>query len=255
MSIRTFPPTDLPVVVSAWEIECCAPPAVVGERTSWRLALEPVATPDLTSLDRVPGSVTRLLWQVAPWPAAGDGRALYRHGVATYCYEPNDPKAAQLPPGRQMVRGVLFGTRHGGSVHDLFPTVSAIVSRIQVISCEFRQQERAATPIPGSTKLVDVQQSPKWFTRRPPGPTISVPIDSSGQWRRRVTPSGSEYRAETGILLTIRDIHADTSDEPNGSGWIGAQSASFIPAEDNYGRRRVEQLPTSSYRGMKRSGC
>jgi len=152
MSVRTFPPADLPVVVSAWEIECCAPPPVVGERTSWRLALEPVAKPDLESLDRVPGPVTRLLWQVAPWPVGGDGRALYRNGAAAYWYEPNDPKAGQLPLGRQMVRGVLFGTRHSGFVHDLFPTVSATVSRIQVISCEFRQQERAATPIPGSTR-------------------------------------------------------------------------------------------------------
>jgi hypothetical protein len=216
MNVRKFPPADLPVVVSAWEIECCAPPPVVGERTSWRLALEPVATPDPQSSDRVPGSVTRLLWQVELWPVAGEGRALYRNGVAAYYYKPNDPKAAQLPLGRHMVQGVLLGTRHGGTIHDLFPTVSAAVRRIQVISCEFRQQERTATPIAGSTRLVDVQQSPKWFTRRPPGPTISVPVDSSGRWRRRVTPIGLVYRAETGILLTIGDIDADTSDMPTG---------------------------------------
>lgn len=153
MSVWKFPPADLAVVVSAWEIECCAPPPVVGERTSWRLALEPVATVDLESADRIPGSVTRLLWQAEPWPVGGDGRALYRNGVAAYFYEPTDPKAVQLPLGRHMVRAVLFGTRHGASVHDLFPTVSATVSRIQVISCEFRQLDQAATPIPGSSRL------------------------------------------------------------------------------------------------------
>lgn len=211
MSVRTFPPADLSVVIAAWEIECCAPPPIVGERTSWRLALNPLATPDVHSANQFPGSVTKLLWQVEPWPATGDGRALYRNGVAAYFYAPNDSEADQLSPGRQMVRGVLFGTRHGGSVHDEFPTVSATVSRIQVISCEFREHERLATPIPDSTRLVDVQQSPKWFTRHPPGPTISVPVDGGGQWRRRVTPIGFEYREETGILLTIRDLHADTS--------------------------------------------
>lgn len=173
-----------------------------------------MATPDPNSSNQVPGSVTSLLWQVKPWPIGGEGRALYRNGVAAYYYQPNDPKAAQLPLGRHMMHGVLLGTRRGGSIHDLFPTVSATVARIQVISSEFRQQERSATPIPASTRVADVQQSPKWFTRCPLGPTVSVPVDSSGQWQRRATPTGLVYRAETGILLTIRDIDADTSNQP-----------------------------------------
>ncbi|MDQ2738845.1 MAG: hypothetical protein M3Y35_09590 [Actinomycetota bacterium] len=131
-----------------------------------------MATADPESVDRIPGSVSRLLWQVEPWPV-GEGRALYRNGVAACCYEPSDRKAAPLPLGRHMVRGVLFGTRHCGSVHDLFPTVSATVSRIKVVSWKVRQQERTAVPVLGSTRLVDVEQSPKWVTRHPPGPAIT----------------------------------------------------------------------------------
>lgn len=220
MSARTFPPADLPFLISSWEIECCAPPPVVGEPTTWRLALESVATPDPESVDRAPGSVTELPWQVEPWPPGDVRRALYRNGFAAYYHQPSAPEVAQLPPlGRRVVRGVLFGTRHGGSDFDLFPTVSATVSRIQVVSWQVREQEQESTPVPGSTRLVDVQQSPKWFTRHPPGPTISVAVDSSGRWRRRATPIGLVYRAETGILLTIRDIPGDTSDQPLQETW------------------------------------
>ena len=77
-----------------------------------------------------------------------------------------------------------------------------------------RQQNQAATPIPGSTRLVDVQRSPKWFTRHPPGPVTSVPTGAGSQWRRRVVQEGLTYRAETGVLLTITDSHLKPS-HPN----------------------------------------
>lgn len=221
MSARDFPPADLRVIITAWEIECCAPPPVVGELTSWRLIFQPVALPDPQSLDRVPGAVSTLQWLVEPWSVDGDRRALYRNGAAAYYHQSTAAGAADAmtapPPGRHRLRGELFGSRHGGGDDDLFPVVSARVSRIQLISCELRQQGRSATPVPGSTTLTDVRQSPKWFTRHPPGPVVSVPLDSGGQWRRRVVPDGLLYPSETGILLTLRDVGASTRPETNGA--------------------------------------
>ena len=212
MSARTFPPVDLLVVIPAWEIECCAPLPVVGETASWCLAFEPVVTTDAEPADRVPGSVSRQMWHVEAWPAGdGDRRALYRNGVGAYYYPPQSPSSAQAmtapPLGRHLLRGVLFGTRHGGSDYDLLPMVSAMVTRVQVISCDMLQQDRVAAPVPGSTRLVDVRQSPKWFSRHPPGPVTSVLTGAGGQFRRRVVQEGLVYRAETGVLLTIADSH------------------------------------------------
>jgi len=93
------------------------------------MVFEAVATPDLNSLHRVPGSVTELPWQIEPWLA---GSAAPH--VAAY-YQPIDSPADPMtapPLGRQLLRGAVFGTKHAQSVDDLFPTVSATVSRIQV---------------------------------------------------------------------------------------------------------------------------
>ena len=209
------------MLIPSWEIECCAPPTTVGESTSWRLAFEPVSAADPESVGRVPGSVTGQLWQVEPWRPAATGSpsspatpacALYRNSLAAYFYQSTlaaSPAPMGAPPlGRHLLHGMLFGTRHGGSEYDLFPMVSATVTRIQVISWELRQDDQVATPIPGSTRLVDVRQSPKWFTRYAPGPVTSVPVDAGGRWRRRVVPPGLVFRAETGILLTIADTDA-----------------------------------------------
>lgn len=213
MSARTFPPADLPVFISSWEIECCAPPPIVGESTLWSLIFEPVATPDPQSLARVPGSVTELQWQVEPWSTDDDIRALYRNGVAAY-YRPigNIDPITTPPLGRHLVRGTVSGTKHGGFVDDSFPTVSATVSRIQVVSCEFRLHNQEATPIPGSTRLKDVQQSPKWFTHHPPR-LVADSTASTGRRadrsRRKETPTVQVYRAETGVLLQLHDDKAD----------------------------------------------
>lgn len=220
MSARTFPPADLPVVISSWEIECCAPPPVVGEFTTWRLIFEPVATPDPRSWDRVPGSVSALQWQVEPWSTDGestdgDRRALYRNGVAAF-YRPLDSTAdlTNAPLlGRHLLRGEVSGTKHGGFVDDGFPTVTARVSRIQVISVEFRVHGQNLTQAPGSTRLTEVQQSPKWFTHRPSRLAIddaSKPGRHARGRRRRDTRSVQVYRAESGVLLTLQDADAST---------------------------------------------
>ena len=220
MSARTFPPADLPVVIPGWEIECCAPPSVVGDTSSWRLAFEPLVRSNQEDSALVPGSVSRELWQVEAWPGGGDKRALHRNGVTAY-YRPADKGSSQpilAPPlGRHLLRGVLYGTRHGGSDYDLLPTVSATVTRTQIISCQMRQQHQAATPISGTTRLVDVDRSPKWFTRHPPGPVISVPTGAGSHWRRRVVEEGLVYRAETGVLLTIADGHLERSRSSHGA--------------------------------------
>lgn len=220
MSARTLPPADLPVIIPAMEIECCSPPPTVGETTTWRLSFDPVAMPDPEAADRVPGSVCEQLWQIGAWPADDDRRALFRNGVTAYDQTADSGRAqptATPLPGQHLLRGVLFGTRHGGSDYDLLPTVSATVTRIQVISWEMRQQERVAAPVPGTTRLVDVQRSPKWFSRHPPGPVTSVPTAAGGQWRRRVVQVGLVYRAETGVLLTIADTRRSHPPRDRGS--------------------------------------
>lgn len=217
MSARSFPPVDLPVFIPSWEIECCAPPPVVGESTRWSLIFETVATPDRQSLDRVPGSVTELQWQVESWSPDDDIRALYRNGFAAY-YRPTDDVSVDpltaLPLGRHLVRGTVSGTKHGGFVNDSFPTVSATVNRIQVVSGEFRLHDREATPISGSTGLKDVQQSPKWFTHHPPRLVADSAAASTGRRAgrplRKQTPTVQVYRAETGVLLQLHDVKTYT---------------------------------------------
>ena len=214
MSRRRFPAAELSVFIDSWEIECCAPPPVVGGTTAWRLNFQQVASPDPESDQRIPGWVTDKLWQVETWPANTPPHAVYRNGVAAYCYELDGPDVAALPLGRHVLRGALFGTRHPGTDYDVFPTVSATVARIQVVSREVRYQDQRATAVPDSTRLVDVRQSPKWFARRAPGPVITVPTDASGGFRRRIHPDGLVHRADIGILLTIRDTEAEIVDRP-----------------------------------------
>ena len=210
MSARTFPPVGLSVVIPSWEIECCAPPPVVGRTSSWTLIFEPVATPDRQSLERTPGSVTELQWQVEPWADDATTRALYRNGFAAF-YRPfhNTVDASTAPPlGRRVVRGVVFGTKHGGFVDDGFPNVSAPVGRIQVVSTEFRLQNRELVPVAGSTRLREVEQSPRWFASHPPR-LVAVDPGPNGRRtsrsRRGKSPTVEVQRAETGVLLQLLD--------------------------------------------------
>jgi hypothetical protein len=197
MSARDFPRADLPIVVSSWEIECHGPLPTVGEPTTWRLAFIPVDQPDPLAAERTVGSVTELQWQVEPLADGSDGRALYRNGFAAYyrCLDRGPGgRARPLPPlGQQLLRGVIYGTRHGGAEHDTFPTTTATADRIQVISWQYRQLDRRLIKVPGSVVQRNVQQSPRRFTMTPrPRPNSEVVV-------------GTLYRDDSSVLVTLRD--------------------------------------------------
>jgi len=211
MSARDFPLIDVPIVIASWEIECCGPLPAVGQPTSWRLIFMPVHTPDMKSLERDPGSVTELEWQVELLPGGAYGRALYRNDFAAYFYHSDwgaGGRSRPLPAlGRQTLHGLIDGTRHGGAEYDSFGSMTATVSRIQVISWEHRLVERSQVRVPSSAELRDVRQSPKWF-RRSPHPRRSPGVDSDNSSTGisdRSKKDADPFREETGLLVTLRD--------------------------------------------------
>lgn len=190
--------TELLVAISSWEIECCGPLPTVGQPASWRLVFMPVDTPDPESSERDPGVVADLHWHVEPLPDSPHGRALDRNGFAAYYTPASWAPGGQTQPlpklGRQRLRGTVFGTRHGGAEWDGFPTVTAMTGRIQVVSWVHCEVKRTLARVPGSARLRDVDESPKWFRYEPRPDCKAV--------RQLDNPT---YRDETGLLLTLLD--------------------------------------------------
>lgn len=160
--------------VADWEIECCAPPPAVGEPTTWRLVLVPAAG----LADDVPAR--RGTWLVEPrgtWTALTDGPVVA-------CWPPS--AEAPPPPGRHPLRGLLVGTRHGGTVPDDLPKTTGRVDRVRLASQLFRLDgERTLHPVAGTLELVDVPRSPRRFRNDPlPRP-------------------GAQSRQQTGVLVAI----------------------------------------------------
>lgn len=143
------------VLVSDWEIECCAPPPVVGETTSWMLqyvacrgAVDPLLDHELT-------------WSVSRWAGAPAVTRLDRGAVTAYWSDDEH----RPPPGEVLLRGRTYGTVHGGISPDGFPQLEGRVERVRVLSQEYREvAERRWEGVPGSVTAVDVRESPRWFT-------------------------------------------------------------------------------------------
>jgi hypothetical protein len=140
------------VFVSSWEIECCAPPPVIGEQTTWTLqfvsASGPYAMPDLQ---------TERAWQVAQ---RGD-RTFLTNGPINVFW--SDFDGAPPTPGRAMLRGHVYGNAHAQSAE--IPAVTGIVQRIRIASQVFAPHgERELRAVPGTLTLTDVNRSPRWFS-------------------------------------------------------------------------------------------
>jgi hypothetical protein len=162
-------PFTIELFVASWEIECCAPPPVVGAPTAWRLGFSIGATP---GHERT-WSVTRH----ETWTALTDG-PIIAYWIGT---------DASPPPGIHRLRGALFGTRHGGSCPDDTPETTGTVRRVRVASEEFRlDADRTLRPIPGTLELTDCRCSPRWF--------------SAGE--QPIEP-GFQDRMQTGVLIEV----------------------------------------------------
>ena len=165
MSPHQLPATHdaLIVSVAAWEIECCAPPPVVGEPTEWRLQFNLIDEPAKYWL---PSAVTNLTWSVEPWPDPdGPHRRLTRGGIIALLAA--DDGGPPLPePGRHLLCGTLSGTRHGGGDEDGFSMTTAVVERLDVISARYvNDGDGYRGPQAGSGRLEPTARSPRWFAR------------------------------------------------------------------------------------------
>lgn len=152
----------VPVSVACWEIECCAPPPTVGLTATWRIGFDSQGDwmDPLLDFDHE--------WSVAPFPLPGFPRALcLSDGLVQACWR-QPPEV--LLSGRQWLRGQLFGTKHGGDGWSEFPRTTSRVIRVQVATNDLRWSAgpngrgRRGIPVPRSTLLTDVQQSPRRFS-------------------------------------------------------------------------------------------
>ena len=147
------------VFVDSWEIECCAPPPVVGERSSW--SLEYVRSGLGYSVDAD---------EERDWELVDRGRsgfALTRGGVVARWSTANGPAPA---PGPVRLFGRLAGTVHAPPDH----LVSGVVQRVWVVSQdeELRDvgRETWIVTVPGTTVLTEVSASPRHFRMVVPPP-------------------------------------------------------------------------------------
>lgn len=170
------------IFVSGWEIECCAPPPVVGESGSWTLefihAARQFPNPELDR-DRN--------WLVAPWQSGQRQRSLSQlthGGVTAFWSEVNQAPPA---PGTGSLRGYLSGTVHGIAPAD-FPSTTGIVHRIRLVTQHYTRADGGDwVPVPGTITMSELQRSPRWFTDHPRQP----PTD------------GTPWIVQTGVLLDV----------------------------------------------------
>lgn len=139
---------NVELFVSGWEIECCAPPPVIGASTTW--TLQHVAATDpfpMHELDRV-----------RTWRA--ESTRLVDGPIVVMPSHDGPP----LQPGWHELRGHLSGTRHGPMPEE-FPETTGTVQRVRVVSLRRTLGEpRTWHAVPGTLTMTDVRESPRWFT-------------------------------------------------------------------------------------------
>ncbi len=135
--------------VADWEIECCAPPPVVGGTTAWMLEFEPSGDQPDPLLDE------EHEWIVDAGAELRRGRVRAHWG---------DPAVARPAPGATRLRGRLRGTVHSERGPDDLPQVEGRVDRIRLLRQEYREvQDRYWEPVPGTVTAEDLGESPRWF--------------------------------------------------------------------------------------------
>lgn len=141
------------VFVASWEFECCVPPPVVGEESTWTLQFV-AAGSDPSEID------TERDWYVE---RRGDTTCVVDGPVVAYWSDhPGAPPAPR--PGRALLRGHLYGNAHGPQP-DGIPETTAVVERIRVASEAFvLQEDRELRRVPGTLSLVDVRHGPQRFS-------------------------------------------------------------------------------------------
>lgn len=173
------------VVVDSWEIECCAPPPVVGEQSSWRPLFIPSDDHPFAAEHR---------WTVVPHvPAA----RLYRAGVTAAW---GNAPVAPPEPGEHVLRGFVYGAAH--VFPEDLPPLTGRVRRVRVISEEFSADAQPLQRMPGSLRTHEVDASPRSFAR----PTVQAsPVTKSVtatglRWAAAIPGTG---RHETGIVVDL----------------------------------------------------
>jgi hypothetical protein len=154
--MRRMSPQTIEVSISDWEIECCAPPPVVGALSTWWL--EFVVGDDALAHEDT-------------WTVTHQDRAvlLERNGIHAAWSDPVGPP----PPGAHRLRGSLTGTVHGGTIPEGLPAVTGRVERIRLVSHEIARdpaEPRALHYVATSRSLRDVRESPRRFHLGPVGP-------------------------------------------------------------------------------------
>lgn len=147
-------------MISAREIECCAPPPVIGAESSWWLQFVADHDDELAHDD---------IWTVTH---DDDGSAFLEragiHAVWDRCASPPPPS------GVHRLRGLLHGTVHGnGIVPDGLVAVTGRIQRVRLVSHELEQDpygRRTLRRRPDSRSLRDVRESPPRFDHGPVGP-------------------------------------------------------------------------------------
>jgi hypothetical protein len=142
-----------PILVDAWQFECCGEPFAVGDTVSFPLELLP---PDRFSRElhvelrgAVPAGAVR--------DEQGATRQLFRAGGLI---------AAAGESGQPA--GVLHEDRHGGLPGDM-PATSGVAERIAVGRVLYRQDGEAWVPVPGTMILEQVDKTPESFDSSPEG--------------------------------------------------------------------------------------
>ncbi len=156
------------VFVSGWEIECCAPPPVIGEEAAFRLDFVPAGGEyPLRELER------ERLWLVTRRP---DGLTQLADGPVEALWPGHlgSPPA----PGPALLRGYLYGNAHGPAPDDA-PPATGRVCRVRVAGQEYRRvAPRRLEPVAGTLTLTDVRESPRCFDGTDAGPQqIGVLLD------------------------------------------------------------------------------
>jgi hypothetical protein len=136
-----------PILVDAWQFECCGEPFAVGDTVGFPLELiDPARFPDELRIE---------LGRATPAGAVrndeGDALQLLRAGGLI---------VAVPPSGRS--GGVLHEHRHG-ALPESMPRTSGVVERLAVGQVEYRKADEEWQSVPGTLTLRPVERTPEAF--------------------------------------------------------------------------------------------